>query len=138
MLRVALANWCAVFILGALLGPLQLTLRRAAAGAISGASVAGGVAGGGSSLLGASNAATLLVGLNTIYGCLLANALAWLVLPAARRVRLLGSNMALRRRNFWRRRLARYLLRPLGARAQPTHRARTCTWRRRCNGVTAA
>ena len=121
ILRVALVNFGAILLLGALLGPLQLTLRRAAAraaaaGAIGGVSSASGLASGGVGMtfLTASSASTLLLGVNLIYGGLLVNALAWLVLPTARRLRLFGANMAVRRRNFWRKRLARHLLRPPG------------------------
>ena len=83
---VACANLCAAVVLGGLLGPLQLYLRR-----------------------GAGGAAALTV-VNFVYGGILANGLAWLLLPAARRVRLFRDNWAARGRNRRRRRLAEQVL----------------------------
>ncbi|EOD22471.1 hypothetical protein EMIHUDRAFT_458167 [Emiliania huxleyi CCMP1516] len=83
---VACANLCAAVVLGGLLGPLQLYLRR-----------------------GAGGAAALTV-VNFVYGGILTNGLAWLLLPAARRVRLFRDNWAARGRNRRRRRLAEQVL----------------------------
>ena len=74
---VAAANWAAVVVLGALLGPWQLALR----------------------MRGGSYAASALVGVNLAYGALLVNGVSWLLLPAARRISLWGYNLGVRRRN---------------------------------------
>ena len=86
VLGVAFANWGALIVLGALLGPLQLGLRATARGA---------------------GALTLL---NTVYGALLLNGGAFLFLPAARRLRLMQTNLSVRRRNRLRKAHAAALL----------------------------
>ena len=78
---MALANCGACLVLGALLGPLQLLMRSR------------------------EHAAALAV-LNAIYGGLLCNGIAWVVLPLIRRIRLFRANWGVRRRNGRRRRLA--------------------------------
>jgi hypothetical protein len=88
---VALANLVAAVILGALLGPWQLALR----------------------MRGGSYAMSALVGVNVAYGALLTNGFAWVVLPAARRIKLWGYNLGVRRRNRLRRAEAAKLTDPL-------------------------
>ncbi|KAL3910965.1 MAG: hypothetical protein SGPRY_008871 [Prymnesium sp.] len=97
VLTVALANWCGIVLLGAMLGPFLLILRR----------IAGSGSGGGRTLL-------LLSTFNWIYASLLINAAAWLVLPSLRAFRLMCTNLAIRRRNKLRERLAACLMSPLG------------------------
>ena len=95
---VALANWAAVLLLGALLGPWQLALRSMRCTASTAMS---------------SFAAATLVGVNACYGALLANGFAWIIIPSARRVRLWKYNTGVRRRNKLRREEATKLTAPL-------------------------
>jgi hypothetical protein len=88
---VAAANWVAVVLLGALLGPWQLALR----------------------MRGGGYAASALVGINVAYGALLVNGFSWIILPAVRRLNLWGYNLGVRRRNRLRQREAARLVDPL-------------------------
>lgn len=83
---VAWANWGAVVLLGALLGPLQLYLRAASRGA------------------------SMLTLVNVAYGGLLVNGLTWLLLPTARCLDVFVANWAVRSANRRRRRLAAEVL----------------------------
>ena len=96
VLTVALANWVAVLLLGALLGPWQLTLRSVSAR---------------SALYGGA-ASSALLAVNAAYGALLVNGFAWVTFPAARRIRLWADNMGVRRRNRLRKRYAARLFGP--------------------------
>lgn len=88
VLAIAGANWCAIVLLGALLGPLQLCLRSSSA----------------------SRGAATLALVNAAYGGLLVNGLAWLLLPTARRLDVCFANWAVRSGNRRRRRLAEEVL----------------------------
>ena len=91
---VAMANWLAVILLGALLGPWQVVMRSMRA-------------------RGGSYAASALVGVNIAYGGLLVNGFLWVLLPAARRIHIWGYNLGVRRRNRRRRGEAARLVNPL-------------------------
>lgn len=98
VLMVALANWAGVVVLGAMLGPLQLWLRATARGAGT------------------------LAAINVLYGGLLANGLAFLVLPASRRLGLMRANLAVRRRNRLRKAHAAAVLAASSPLAAPNER----------------
>ena len=85
VLAVAFANWGAVVLLGALLGPWQVALRQ----------------------MGRTSA---LYAVNALYGALLVNGFAWLALPATRRVNLWVENYKVKRRNRRRQKDAARLL----------------------------
>jgi len=87
VLMVVAVNWVGLVLMGAALGPLQLSLRVA------------------------DRVGTLLV-INVVYGLLLVNGLGYILIPAFRGIRLLLTNSAITRRNAVRRAHAEALLRP--------------------------
>lgn len=89
VLMVVGLNWLGCLVLGAALGPLQVSLRL-------------------------TNSAGTLLAINVAYGLILANSLGYILVPAVRGILLGLANIAIEERNQRRRQHAQKLLTPFG------------------------